>query len=189
MAKTTEPKVRKNPDYTASAKSLTNPPAIGDKLVELVRAERLAMIAYDALKEVQLVKEACAADNAVGTIRNELGDMVRRSGGFQDVQLGLYALEQLSVRKSWTPNKLEPILGPKLSRMVVVQSVDTKALNGLIKGGFVDQEAVDEVADKAIRTTMVIDCNRYINHLLDLEARDKKEREILAGNFESYFRA
>jgi hypothetical protein len=136
---TTEAK-RKNPDYTASAVNLVNPPEIGPKLMELqdIQARWSTLDAnLQAMPEYQELQEQAAK---LAAIRDEVKQLIDTFGSYQNIESGFYAVKQRKESMVYQALKARANLPVKLAELVIIESVDAKALDGLVKGGLVTPE-------------------------------------------------
>lgn len=141
-----ETKVKAHPDYTASAVSLTNTPQVKDLLDEWQAAKELAVEAVTALNEVtEKLPERIKAGEAQGVLteaRKNLEAAVISLGGYQDVEAGLYALQQVRKQIIYDPDKVKELI-PVYADKILVQ-VDGNVLKGLIRGKLVTAEQAEQ---------------------------------------------
>ncbi len=62
--------------------------------------------------------------------------------------------ERVSYR--YDPGKLKKAIGEDAAKLVIVEEVDTKKLQGLIKGGIVPKEATEKAKEEARRTKALV---------------------------------
>ncbi|MFA5379396.1 MAG: hypothetical protein WC455_26805 [Dehalococcoidia bacterium] len=132
---------KKNPDYSKSAKSITNAPETIEaynvwlSLVnEVTKADEVIQKCIPAdLKETRdrLILEAQSA-------RDYLESKVKEYGGYQDTVTGQYALIIEAKRPQYDAKKFETAF-PRESPIVIEKAVNEKALDGLIKGGILTE--------------------------------------------------
>ena len=135
--------VRMNPDYTASAVNLVNPPPVisGLKLMKDIMADIAMLEAKIAdcvpveLKGALIVAQA----NLDGVIKNIKAN-IDAYGSYQDTEKGEYALKQRKESITYKPELVIETLESKLASLIIVNAVDTKALDGLVKGKLVSPE-------------------------------------------------
>ncbi len=138
---TTEPK-RKNTDYSASAVNLTNDYRLGDSLNILrTRQEQLEKLNEEAraLIPAELHELIQAAEEMVKQSQGEIRQRIDEFGSFQDLTVGRYAVKQRKVSVSYDAARFK-FLYPQYAPAVIVESVDTAKLKGLIKGGLLKEE-------------------------------------------------
>ena len=132
---------KKNTDYSASAVNLKNPQEV---LVEMVKLKGL----YDNLLVLQNQLETYIPKELKDRIEicqkyiSEQNAQVRLSvdtfGSYQDLEQGWYAVKQRKVSKSYNAEAFEKTY-PQFAPAVIIKAVDTTKLNGLIKGGLIDE--------------------------------------------------
>ena len=138
---TTEPK-RKNIDYSASAVNLTNPVQLQ---VDLRALDGLAK----QIEELQAKMDACIPQELITSMDSlqtqrracEVGlrSDIESYGSFQDLSLGWYAVKQRKVSVSYDAARFK-FLYPQYALAVIIESVDTAKLKGLLKGGLLREE-------------------------------------------------
>jgi len=135
----TQTRTKKPADYSNSAENLSNPPEIGEKLVELKELQFTASQIEAKLNEnetYRLFKEY--SDRIADTIA-QIKDMVDAQGSYQDIEHGMYAVKYRRVSKSY---EAEPFMKfyPQYVPAVIVNAVNSDALGGLIKGGLITED-------------------------------------------------
>ena len=133
---------RKNIDYSASAVNLTNSVQL---LVDLRAMRGLT----DQIAELQAKMDACIPQDlkdlmsSLQTQLNGCSQGVRTDidtyGSYQDLDSGMYAVKQRKVSVSYDPARFK-FLYPQYAPAIIVESVDTAKLKGLIKGGLLKEE-------------------------------------------------
>lgn len=132
---------KKNPDFSGSAVSLTNP---SDARVYLTNLHGLLNELDDVLAAIEnsvpaeLKERRDNLEKRIETITNGLKGIIDKQGGYQDVIEGLYALKQRRLSKSYVADKFERLY-PQFAPAVIVKAVDIMKLNGLVKGGLLDE--------------------------------------------------
>lgn len=144
-----EAKKPKNPDYSDSAPDLTNAPEVKglfDEWLEKDKAASALSVQLNIeLKENPTQKALLEAEEVAGTAKASLEAAIVEFGGFQDVEQGLYALQQVRKLTTYDPNKIRKYI-PEYADKILVQ-VDATRLKGLIKGGLVTQEQVAKCSE------------------------------------------
>ncbi|MET0039926.1 MAG: hypothetical protein ABW041_07280 [Dehalococcoides mccartyi] len=137
-----------NPDYTASAVDLKNPP----ELAELLNQRRYM--------EARILGARTMA--GLPAMENELADLdikIRQSidalGSFQDTELGMYALKQRRQSIIYSPEKVREYLG-KYASAVIDEHVNEKVLTSLIKGGQVSDTVIPLITEDTRETCAYI---------------------------------
>lgn len=130
---------RKPADYSASAENLCNPVEVEQKLQELHIAQEQAKLFEGALKENENYQEMKRYEQQVTDITAQVKDMVDALGSYQDIETGSYAVKYRRVTKSY---RAEPFIEnyPKYAPAVIENSVNVKALEGILKGGLLSIE-------------------------------------------------
>ncbi len=132
---------KKNTDYSASAVNLTNDYHLSDLTHRLMDNEqklcalrnKVESLIPDDLKEsIRCTEEMIK--NFYDDIRLAIGEY----GSYQDVEHGVYALKQRKVSVSYDPKQLR-FKHPKEAELVIEESVNATKINGLIKGGLLNQ--------------------------------------------------
>jgi len=135
-----EAKEKKRADYSNSAENLINPPEIGEKLKELHKTElRIAELEAWLGGECPEYMELKETEQKVADLTAQIKDMIDAQGSYQDTDLGWYAVKYRRVSKSYDP---EPFIQayPQFVPAVIINSVNTQALQGLIKGGLITED-------------------------------------------------
>ncbi len=135
-----EPK-RKNIDYSNSAVNLNNIPLMGEFLENLREQEKeLQELQEKANSYIPVDLLSCIEQNqlAINEYRNFITKQIEPFGSYQDLEQGLYAVKQRKVTKSYDAEAFEKKY-PQYAPAIIVKSVDTTKLNGLIKGGLLNE--------------------------------------------------
>jgi hypothetical protein len=133
---------RKNTDYSQSALMLTNPPAVEVALMELLtkqqvlddlKAQAAALIPQELTDRIAQAATAVAEKNA------EVRQAIDNFGSYQNLTTGWYALKQVKVKREYLA---EPFIEnfPKFAPAVIEQTVNVKALDGLVKGHLITED-------------------------------------------------
>lgn len=127
-----------NPDYSASAVNLTNPPELAELLQEWRGSQRYLSQLNDTAKAL-IPDDLKAQIQIVGETVKVLGERIRgfidRLGSYQDTDAGFYAVKQRRESIIYSVSATKAILDPKLAALVIVETVDSKAIEVLVKGG------------------------------------------------------
>lgn len=141
---TQEAKFKKNPDFTASAVNLKNAPEV-EKLLSELRVTQVrendVMTKINEAIPVDLRLVLIGLQNNKKRLISEIEVAINLYGSYQDVPTGAYALKQRKVSLSYDP-KLFRTKHPEFAPAVVIETVDTKKIDGLIKGGLLDKSAL-----------------------------------------------
>ncbi len=133
---------KRNPDYTASAVNLCNPPEIGLKLMELQDAQAKARTLDANLQAMPEYQELKEQEKLATDITAQIRGMVEAQGSYQDIESGFYAVKYKRVSKSYNAERFKANY-PKESPVVIMETVNIKALEGLIKGGLLTEQDLD----------------------------------------------
>lgn len=138
---TTETKGNKNTDYSRSAVSLLNPQEVEIGLIELhvlnnevnkIQAE------MDSLIPQELWDKKSEIEKKITEVTQVIKDRINSLGSYQNIDMGWYAVKQRKVSKSYNATAFESQY-PQFAPAVIIKAVDTAKLNGLIKGGLLEE--------------------------------------------------
>lgn len=131
---------KKNTDYSASAVNLTNPREVISVLLE-VRVSQAALIELQSQADAfipetikKLIKERLLM---IENQTKKLKVSIDTYGSYQDTEKGEYALKQRRESITYRVDMVRAVLDAKLASLVIVEEVDGKALDGLVKGKLV----------------------------------------------------
>jgi hypothetical protein len=145
---------RKNPDYKESA-YITNIPEVG----LMLKARRELVEDMNALNEIisdtPEVKRLMKLRKELDDTDADIKKTVEKVGGYQDTNTGDYALKQKRVSVSYDVAKTKQIL-VNFAQAVVEETVNAKKVEGLLKGGLIDQQAVDQISIKTTTEAWII---------------------------------
>ena len=129
---------KKNPNYEGSAVMLTNPPQVmndlwtirglNGQMAELQEKVRLC-VPQEIRDEMALLQ--VAIDEASREIRAD----IETYGSYQDPDKGEYALKQKRVSIIYKPELVRQYAPSKVANFVLIESVDSKAMEALLKAG------------------------------------------------------
>jgi hypothetical protein len=133
---------KKNTDYSASAVNLCNPPEVGEvlrgQIARQLTLKQLKQQADDCVPE-ELRQKIQALGDEIVKENDGLREYIDTFGSYQDLELGIYAVKQRTVSKSYNAVAFERIY-PQYAPAVIIKAVDTTKLNGLIKGGLLNED-------------------------------------------------
>lgn len=124
-----------NPDYSASAVNLINPPELIYQLDLLHQAQAKVKALEDELNKLELWAQWSKAVANAAEIVGQIKAMIEAQGSYQDLERGFYALKQRRESINYKPDYVRNVLEAHLADLVIVESVDSKILDGLVKGG------------------------------------------------------
>lgn len=134
---------KKNPDYSASAVNLCNPPEVKDllfgQLQRLVSLEDMRMRA-DSYIPAELKAEIAKLEAEIVAEDKGIRGYIDTFGSFQDIEAGHYAVKQRRESITYQPTLVRRNLPENVAAMVIVETVDTKKIDGMVKGGFITTE-------------------------------------------------
>lgn len=137
---------KKPVDYTNSAENLCNPEEIGTKLVELSYLKGKQRQAEQILADMTTYKELQETLKLISDTIAQIKDMVDAQGSYQNLEEQLYAVKYRRISKSY---RAQPFIEnyPKYAPAVIVQSIDVKILDSLLKGGLLN---IEDLKDKGV---------------------------------------
>ncbi len=145
-----ETKTAKKPDYTNSAENLVNPEEVKALLDELHQHQGNLSSYEDELKTAneELVSKIELRKEAISDVMGRLKASIEEHGSYQDIEAGLFAVRYRRMIKAYHVN---PFLQhySKYAPAVVEQTINAKALDGLVKGGLIK---VDDLKDAGVIT-------------------------------------
>ena len=133
---------KRNPDYSATAVNLCNPAEVCTKLTELHAAQENIAKLDSLLQAMPEYEDMKKFEKKAADITAQIKDMVDHLGSYQDTEAGTYALKYKRVSKSYNAERFKANY-EKLAPAVIVEQVNVKALEGLIKGGLVTETDLD----------------------------------------------
>ena len=133
---------KKAPDYTNSAENLCNPAEVREillaqrarhKELDYLNEQAQAFIPDDIKDRINALQQEIALE------AESLRGYIDTFGSYQDVEAGVYGVKYRRMMKSYhvEPFKLKY---PKFVPAVVEETINVKALEGLIKGGLLNAE-------------------------------------------------
>ena len=151
--------LKRNPDYSASAVMLTNPPQVGDLLtkhrrlgneIEKIQGEIDHSIPQLLLDQRETVRKALSETDKL------LRQAIDEFGSYQNVEYGEYALKQKRESLNYKPELVRQYAPSKVASFVLIESVDSKALDGLLKAGQLTLEQARQCAEIDIKYAYII---------------------------------
>ena len=133
---------KKNPDYSGSAVNLCNPPEL-KKVIE----ERQSFTSH--ISNLKTVMEAYPEWEELRKAEIRLADhdkhirgLIDQYGSYQDPDKGEYALKQRRESILYKPELVRQYAPSKVASFVIIESVDTKAMEAMAKAGQITPEDV-----------------------------------------------
>lgn len=139
-------KTKKNPDFTASAESITNTDEVRTALLLYyqLRVEEEQLL--ELVKGTELYKEYLKIQRKGAKQIEKLHKVIDEFGGYQDVETGNYALRQRRFTTVFIPEMVKQHLPPDLVSAVLAIVVDIKRIEQFVKGGVITPEQVGEIS-------------------------------------------
>lgn len=137
---------KKNTDYSASAVNLVNPVEVGCKLAELAQLKINQARLEAVLQAYPEYGELAVLHRAQGLLEVQIKELIDEQGSFQDLEAGIYAVKQRREKLTYQVDLVIQHLSSKLADLVLVKTVDSKALDGLVKGKLVTPEEARQCA-------------------------------------------
>ena len=128
---------KQNPDYTNSAENLCNPTEVKAVMAEY-QSKLNDLEAAKAKIPEEIMNLCIEAEAEVQRVHNEVKKAIDQFGSFQDIEAGVYAVKYRRISKVYD---VEPFKEhyPKFVPAVVVETINAKALEGVIKGGLIEE--------------------------------------------------
>ncbi len=130
--------MKQNPDYSASAVMLTNPPQVEGLLRDFQNQETALQQLRneaDALIPKFLKDKIVHAGEMLSVTSKAIRAAIDEFGSFQDTDNGRYAVKQRREFVNYKPELVRQYAPSKVASFVLIESVDSKALDALIKAG------------------------------------------------------
>jgi len=134
IKETKETKTKKNPDYSKTIVNQTNADEVKVALHVYYELQLDAEKLRGMLEKMPEFKEWVAASTKVDWQKSKVQDVIDNYGSYQDVENGIYGLKYSRQSKDY---HAEPFLEKysKYAPAVIEQTINVKALEGLVKGG------------------------------------------------------
>ena len=152
-------KIKTNPDFTASAVNLTNPEGVRHLYCQLRQAQETldaTSCAIEASVPANLKAERKLYEEAVTRLEKFLREAIDAEGSYQDLACGSYALKQRRETVRYSPAMTRQALPMKLADLVVVDTVDARKLEGLVKGGLVTPDQAKQCGEVTLSYAYII---------------------------------
>ena len=140
---TAESKAR-NPDYSASAVNLVNPPEL-KKVLEERQSFTGAIANLKALLEAYPEwEELKKAEQRLADHDQHIRTLIDQFGSYQDVQTGEYALKQQRFSTVYLADKVPKVM-PEFEKAVLITTVDGKKVDALLKGRLITPDQYAQI--------------------------------------------
>ncbi len=129
---------KKNPDYGASAVMLTNPPQIMDLLAKYHKEAVALMGITEAINNaipVDLANQKSILEKYHQETDKAIRQAIDELGSYQDTEKGEYAVKQRRESITYKPELVRQYAPSKVASFVLVESVDSKAMDAMLKSG------------------------------------------------------
>jgi len=131
---------KKNTDYSTSAVRLCNPPEVEAELTKLHEGEAYVERLKRKLEEIPTYQSLQNGLNIVEAIKADIKQLVETYGSYQDVERGWYAVKQRRESVAYTPELVRKYAPAKIANFVIIEAVDAKAMDAMVKAGQLSQE-------------------------------------------------
>lgn len=129
---------KKNIDYSASAVNLTNSLDVC-ALLQTLQIEQMTLVSLrkesDDLVPQHLKDFIIKSTKKIEEIEKAIRQAIDLFGSYQDVENGMYAIKQRRESISYKPELVRQYAPSKVASFVLIESVDSKALDALVKAG------------------------------------------------------
>ena len=143
-----ETKVKKNPDYSASAVNLTNPSEVALTLVHIKLLQAEIDNLDDVMKSYPEYEQMVDKQQELAKLRKEAEMEIDTYGSYQDTEKGFYALKQRAVTVSYLADRVHEHLPPAMVAAVIVESVDKGTVEALVKAGRITPDQQEAISQK-----------------------------------------
>jgi hypothetical protein len=139
-----------NPDYSASAVNLTNPPEVQELLMaQLNRQAALVVLKdqADACIPDALKREIGELEAAITIENTSIKGYIDTFGSYQNVDTGMYGVKQRRESITYKPELVRQYAPSKVASFVLVESVDQKAMDAMLKTGQLSPEQAKQCGE------------------------------------------
>ena len=142
---------KKAPDYTNSAENLCNPQEVKE-LIDALHLEQANLEKLQELIPTQLMSSIQAVRMNIDSITEQLKVAIEQLGSYQNIEAGHYAVKYCRMHKEY---HVEPFKKhyPIYTSVVIAESINVKALEGLIKGGLLNEDELKHISVGVITET------------------------------------
>ena len=136
-----------NKDYSASAINLCNPPELKQALEQRqshtshISNLKALLEAYPEWEELR------KAEQRLADLDKSIRELIDQYGSYQDLEKGEYALKQRRESIIYKPELVRQYASPKVASFVLIESVDSKALDALVKVGQIESEVARQCGE------------------------------------------
>ena len=138
---------KKNPDYSASAVNLCNPLEVGPKLMQYQVYQAKVRTLEANLQAIPEFQELQACQKEIADLNAQLRGMIDAQGSYQDIEQGFYALKYRRESINYRPELVRQYAPSKVASFVLIESVDSKALDALVKAGQLTPEVARQCGE------------------------------------------
>ena len=132
-----------NPDYSASAVGLTNPSQVFELLVRYHKEAKALTTISEAIDKVvpqKLKDQKSILEKSHQETDKILRQAIDTFGSYQDLDNGWYAVKQRRESITYLPDFVRRYAPAKVAEFVIIETVDSKALDALLKAGQLEPE-------------------------------------------------
>ena len=133
----TEVKAKAPQDYTNSAVKLCNPEQLRQLLTELHARQKDLEEANAHIPE-EIAVEIHRLGERISDLQKMIREAIDEHGSYQDMENGDYAVKYKRMSKVYHAEPFREHY-PKFVPAVVVETINAKALEGMIKGGLIEE--------------------------------------------------
>lgn len=149
-SKASPEKAKANPDYSASMVRPTNPEVVINDWHYLNDLKgRLKDLDEAIVKHIppELLALKVELEALIAKAENLIRVDIEEWGSYQDTTNGRYALKSRSERLLYKPELVRLYASDKVANFVLVESVDTKAMEAMLKSKSIDPETARKCAE------------------------------------------
>lgn len=120
-------------DYSNSAVNLVNPREVENLLNIRTNLVKIQYEAESNLENTPEYRSVNEANKKIVELDKKLRDAMDEYGSYQDLEHGDYAIKQRRQTVNYTPELVRQNAPEKIAKYVIVEAVDSNALNALAK--------------------------------------------------------
>jgi len=147
---------KSNPDYGASAADLSNPPEVKEKLEHRIGIQKTIADLENLLQSYPEWQQLQDTKKGLAELDKDLYTLIDKFGGYQNQEKGIYALKQIRESLSYKPELVRQYAPSKVASFVLVESVDGKAMEAMIKTGQIKPEIAKQCGEVKLTYAYII---------------------------------
>ena len=109
-----------------------------------------------ALLSVPVYLNVKEGETRIADIDKQIMALIDEKGGYQDIDIGLYALRQRRIALSYNPERLRECV-PKWADALISEVVDTKQVSQLIKSKLITETEIEAATIRKETTRVIIE--------------------------------